>query len=473
MGFLNKLRVILLGPRPETRQEQLLLYKIDAVVLTFCCLATLSNYLNRSNFNNAYVTGLAEDLNYKGNQFNQTISLFTAGYIIGLLPNNLILQVVPPRFWLPFCGVMWGTLSACMAAAKTPQHIMVIRFFQAIFESSTFTGAHWVLGSWYTEAELGKRSGIFTTAAQMGQLWSGVMQGRIAETMQGRSGLTSYQWLFIIDFCIAIPIAIFGFIFFPDTPRRTKAWFLSESERQLAVARLPEQGKTRLSRDLFRRVLGRWHIYWFSALFGISSMLESAGINNVMGLWFKALGIAPSLRNYYPLSLISVAIVSTWIAAFYVDYTRDRFWINPAMAVLVSISSILLLVWDIPYGVKFFAFALQGVGYMGQATNFTWCNIVCRGDDQERAVVLASMNIASNIMNSWWGIVLFPATDAPRFRNGWISMFVVAAFTVAIALVIRHLEARQNDNAAALPDDDEKCPSSSDHTPSENPHSLT
>ncbi len=47
-----------------------------------------------------------------------------------------------------------------------------IRFLQALFESSTFTGCHWILGSWYKEEELGKRSGIFSTFAQMGSLWS-------------------------------------------------------------------------------------------------------------------------------------------------------------------------------------------------------------------------------------------------------------------------------------------------------------
>ncbi|PWY96850.1 MFS general substrate transporter, partial [Testicularia cyperi] len=418
MGVGSKIRTFLWGEKPATRAEQVLLWKIDAVVVTFCCLQFLSNYLNRANFGNAYLTGMADDLKFRGKQFNQVQSIFTAGYIVGLWPNNLILQVVPPRFWLPFCGIMWGTLSATLAAAKTPQHVMVIRFFQALFESSTFTGCHWVLGSWYKESELGKRSGIFSTFAQMGSLWSGIMQGRIAQTMNGHLGLKSYQWLFIIDFAIAIPIAVFGFIFFPDTPRKTKAWFLTEAERQLAVDRLPYHPPTKMSWNLFKRTFGRWHIYMFGALFGFGSMLESAGINSVMGFWFRSMKFPKAKINYYPLSLIAIAIFTTVLAAYATDYFRSRWWVNPLMGVIVCFSSILLLVWEIPYGLKFFAFAIQGAGYMGQATNFAWANIACADDEQERAVVLAGMNVFSNIVNSWWNIVLYPATDAPRYRNG-------------------------------------------------------
>lgn len=34
------------------------------------------------------------------------------------------------------------------AGAQHPRDIMAIRFFQAIFEASTFVGTHYILGSW-------------------------------------------------------------------------------------------------------------------------------------------------------------------------------------------------------------------------------------------------------------------------------------------------------------------------------------
>jgi ACS family pantothenate transporter-like MFS transporter len=54
------------------------------------------------------------------------------------------------------------------------------------------------------------------------------MQGAILESLAGRNGLKGWQWLFILDFVITVPVAFYGLIFFPDTPQTTKAckWLL-------------------------------------------------------------------------------------------------------------------------------------------------------------------------------------------------------------------------------------------------------
>lgn len=82
--------------------ERKLVQKLDFFILTFCCLMYFLNYLDRSNLNNAYVsgewscwryfggtkkadvrTGMKEDLNFKGNQLNQINTVFTVGYTLG------------------------------------------------------------------------------------------------------------------------------------------------------------------------------------------------------------------------------------------------------------------------------------------------------------------------------------------------------------------------------------------------------
>jgi hypothetical protein len=42
-----------------------------------------------------------------------------------------------------YCQVAWAVLTMATAGARHPQDIMAIRFFQAIFESSTFVGTHY------------------------------------------------------------------------------------------------------------------------------------------------------------------------------------------------------------------------------------------------------------------------------------------------------------------------------------------
>ena len=280
-----------------------------------------------------------------------------------------------------------------------------------------------------------------------------VLQGSIVKSLQGFDGLRSWQWLFLLDGIIAIPIALYGFIFFPGTPKLgrggrsrkdgagKKVWFLSKDELQLAIDRLPPRPKTKLSLDLIKRVLLRWHWYAFSALFAISSMLESVGSNGLIQLWLAAYPteFTAQNRNFYPLGATSIAIVATLVAAWVTDFTRKRWPVNLVMSGTLVFTAIVLLVWNVPYGFKFFAFTISGVGYAGQATNFAWCNTAVV-DDQERAVVLASMNLWSNVIQAWYSIVFFPATDAPRFHKGWIATIVVAFLTVLAALVTRHFD---------------------------------
>ncbi|CAO1633683.1 unnamed protein product [Parajaminaea phylloscopi] len=448
-----KVREALWGPPPATKEEARLVRKVDFFVLTFTCLMYWSNYLSRTGFQFAYVSGMREDLAFHGNQYSIVNTLFTVGYIVSMIPNMLMLQVVSPHLWLPLTAATWAALSMCLAAARTPAHVMAIRFLQGMAESSTFAGTHYILGSWYTDTEIGKRSGIFASSAQLGSLFSGVLQGSIQRNLQGHKGLRAWQWQFLFDGFIGLPIACYGWAFFPDVPQRARKWLLSEPERKLAIERLPvrQQSATTMDRALAKRVLGRWHWYAFSALFAWSSMLESIGSNGLFPLWLQAEGYPVRDRNYWPLGLQAVAIASTLIAATLTDIRGIPRWaVNPVMALALVVASALLLVWEIPFGWKFFAFTLGGVGYAGQASNFGWANVVCAEDEQERAIVLASMNLWSNVVQSWWSIVFYPATDAPKFRRGWLAMICVAVVTVVIALTVRHLDVKEQRQRSRL-----------------------
>jgi ACS family pantothenate transporter-like MFS transporter len=115
-----------------------------------------------------------------------------------MIPSNLALTYTSPRIFFPTMMIIWGGLTMCTAAAQKPQDIMAIRFFQGLAESSTFVGTHYILGSWYTETELGKRSGLFTASGLAGTLFGGFLQTGIHKSMNGLRGLSGWRWLFIV-----------------------------------------------------------------------------------------------------------------------------------------------------------------------------------------------------------------------------------------------------------------------------------
>jgi ACS family pantothenate transporter-like MFS transporter len=47
--------------------------------------------LDSGNITNAYVSGMKEDLNFHGNQYNLLTTFFTCGYLIGQIPSQFLL----------------------------------------------------------------------------------------------------------------------------------------------------------------------------------------------------------------------------------------------------------------------------------------------------------------------------------------------------------------------------------------------
>ncbi|KAI1822674.1 MFS general substrate transporter [Xylaria intraflava] len=418
--------------------ERQLVRKIDFFILTFCCLSYFTNYLDRSNLNNAYVSGMKEELGFTGNQLNQVQAAFTSGYVVGQIPANLSLHYVRPRVFFPACMIVWAALTIVTAAARNPQGVAAIRFFQGVAEATTFVGTHYVLGSWYTERELGKRSGIFTASGLAGTMIGGFIQAGIQSTLDGRNGLSGWRWLFIIDGLITIPVAIYGFIFFPDTPATTKAFYLTDKQKALAVARVPPaEDRSPWSWSFFRRSLTSRFFWGFTVLWIIAGETESFGSNGLLALYMKS---HPTHRytvaqlNDYPTGVPAAGIVSTLFWATLTDFLNGRrYLVGYFIAVTgVATSAMILAAERAPdktasTPVVFAAYYWAGAVYACQATFFAWANDALRFEEQMfRAIVLAGMNLGSNVINAWWTIVFYGASMAPWFTRGMWAMIAVS-----------------------------------------------
>ncbi|SCU99563.1 LAME_0G03774g1_1 [Lachancea meyersii CBS 8951] len=438
-------------PGSESVNERRLLWKIDVFVLSFVCLQYWINYVDRVGFANAYVSGMKKDLNLHGDQFNLVNTCFTVGYVLGMIPNNLILLVVQPRIWLSFCTLAWGVLTLSMYRVTTFQQCCAIRFFQAVFESCTFSGTHLILGSWYRESELTIRSAIFTSSGLVGSIFSGFMQVGIHNSLNGRRGLPGWRWLFIVDFLITIPIAIYGFIFFPTTPdhmsHRTKSsrWLFSTQELEFAKRRLPQRDeRAKLDWSVFRRVLGRWHFWLLSLLWILGGENISLASNSTLALWLQSQGYSLAHKNQYPMGIFAVGIVATCGAAVYMDkFRHSQHWhVALFIGIVMCVVAVMIRAAPITPGVLFTAQYLGGVCYAAQAVFFSWANVVCQNDLQERAIVLASMNMFSGAVNAWWSLLFFSATMAPRYERGCYALIATAVGSCLVAGVIKWFQRR-------------------------------
>ncbi|THW32030.1 MFS general substrate transporter [Aureobasidium pullulans] len=428
MAVVTKFREYL-SPGGSSQGERKLVQKLDFFILSFCCLI--------SNLTNAYVSGMKEDLNFKGNELTQINTVFTVGYVIGQIPSNIALYYIKPRIFFPSMLILWGSLTMVTAATHNPQSIMAIRFFQALAESSTFVGTHYILGAWYTERELGKRSGIFTASGLAGTMIGGFIQTGIHSSMDGLQGLAGWRWLFIIDGLICIPVAIYGFLLFPDTPSTTKVPYLSEAERELARSRVPRHvQRAPFNWSFVKRVFGSWYFYGFVMLWIIAGETESFSSNSLLALYMKAhpeRKYAVSQLNNYPTGVPAVGIISTIFWATLTDFLGGkRYLVGYWIGLTGIITSAMILAPSATTASTFAAYYWAGSVYACQATFFAWANDALRyEEDSLRAVVIASMNAGSGAVNAWWSIIFYSANYAPKFTRGMWAMI-----GCSIALVI-------------------------------------
>jgi hypothetical protein len=59
-----------------------LLHKIDFFILTYGCLAYFTKWLDQANLSNAYVSGMREDLNMQGTDYNLAVTCFQVGKML-------------------------------------------------------------------------------------------------------------------------------------------------------------------------------------------------------------------------------------------------------------------------------------------------------------------------------------------------------------------------------------------------------
>lgn len=448
-NFWSKTKTVVWGKTPENPKEAKLLVKIDWLILSCACLIYWINYLDRMAFASAYVSSMSDDLTMKGNEYNIINTCFTVGYTVFLIPHNLILLKVRPKYWLSFCTFSWGLLTFSMYKVTNYKQICIIRFFLAGFESCVFSGIHLILLRWYKKEELALRTSFFVISGQLGNLFSSTLQSAIYTNMDNYRGLAGWRWLFIIDFLITLFVVAYLLIFFIDYPEICHPYLFTKEELELAKSRLPKSPETKFDWTVFKRVVGRWHWWLFSFLWVLGGENESFATNSLFSLWLQYYNYTIPQRNHYPMGIYGIGAFVNVFFAFYIDYTGAKYhWrTGIVIAIVMVIASILMLAKPYTASYVFAAQYLGGVAYGGQTVFFAWANNVCFDDLEERAVVLASMNMFSNAVNAWWLILFYAADTVPEFKKGNYAMLATAIASGFVCGLIRYLQVRDEKRA--------------------------
>lgn len=198
------------GTSPE---EKRLIFKLDWFLLSYSCLCYFVKWLDSNNVTNAYASGMQEELGFgPGNELSWMNTYFNIGQLIGAPFANLVITIIRPRYWLPFCLTCWSIFVLFLYKCNSASEFYALRFCIGLFESAAWPGIEYTLGSWYRKSELARRSALFVISGVLGQMFSGYLQSALYSGMEGRGGMSAWRWLFIFDFILAIPVAVYGIV---------------------------------------------------------------------------------------------------------------------------------------------------------------------------------------------------------------------------------------------------------------------
>ena len=422
--------------------------------------------LDQNNIANAYVSGMKEDLGMTGNQLNIIDIAWTTGYVIGQLPSQVIITKIRPSIWIPSCELVWTMLTFCLAGATTSTHVVIIRFFIGLMEGIFYPAAHFLIGSWYKQSELGKRACIFQSSSAVAAICSGYLQASVYKGLNGVGGKAGWQWLFVMDAVISFPICVAGFFIIPDLPENTRAFYLTSEDAELARKRMNDIGRAGTKRfgwSVMKRLFSRWHIYALSGLY-LTFIISSPSISvNTFALWLKAnnwpvtmivslpLHISDTTplvlylpkQNVIPTGQSAIQLVTTIFFAILSDYLRNRALVMSIGLFFGFTSSLLLGIWTIPISLKWFAYFTNRISVAVGPLSMTWANEICSAEAEERAIVIGMMNSLSYAFNAWLPLLTYPASEAPRFKTGFIFSTCTFGMMFGITGLIAWLRRRE------------------------------
>jgi MFS family permease len=150
-----------------------------------------------------------------------------------------------------------------------------------------------------------------------------------------------------------------------------------------------------------KSILARWRFWVLVGFAFFFSQADGVSSNSGLSLWLKAEGYSVESINTITTVSPAVTIVSSLICGILADAYDAKVPLIAVTALLNIFASIVLAIWNVPVGLKFFAFFLSGTADGIAATIYAWANEICAGDAEERAIVISAMNTIGNTFGAW------------------------------------------------------------------------
>ncbi|KAI5861086.1 vitamin H transporter [Durotheca rogersii] len=431
----------------DTPEERRFIIKLDLIVVPYALLAYWVKYIDQANLNNAYVSGMKEDLGFYGNELVRLQTMYIVGAVLGQIPFLFLFTYIPMYWLIPSLDVLWGIFTLLQYRGNSFAEMAAYRFFVGWFEAAFFPAMHYVFGSWYRGHEIARRGGVFYLGVGLGTLTAGLITSATTSALEGVNGLAGWRWMYIICAVITIPVGILGYFLLPGSLQKPNPWILTESDLEISRKRLARgghafQGKFQVG--TIKKILVSTR-FWVVVL--VDVLFWNAGVYLNTGtflLWIKSLNryTTPQVNQFGTIQA-ALAIPYTLFTCFASDLFMGPAWAITFASTWNAVALLILTIWHgVPEGAIWFAFS-SGYWAISLSSVFHgWVNNLLRDSPEERGFTLVMINILAQSSTAWTQILTFPTLDQPRYPKGF-PFCLGCAVMLIVATWILHWHTKQ------------------------------
>ncbi|KAF8864989.1 hypothetical protein BDZ45DRAFT_736627 [Acephala macrosclerotiorum] len=160
---------------------------------------------------NAYVSGMKEDLKLGGNDLSHLQSALLIGNYIGQVPGAYFFPKLPLRILIPTLDLGWGIFNLLQYRATELPELMAYRFLICLFEwPARFLLLYWTC---------------------VGTLTASLLQAATTKNLDGVNDLAGWRWNLIITGVYTLPLALIGWFIFPGTPDKPNRFSITKMSK--------------------------------------------------------------------------------------------------------------------------------------------------------------------------------------------------------------------------------------------------
>ncbi|KAH7394382.1 phthalate transporter-like protein [Pyrenochaeta sp. MPI-SDFR-AT-0127] len=228
------------------QEQRKIIHRIDRRLVVTVGVLYCVSLMDRTNLSAAAIAGMTAEL--KLNKLEGTIShysivtiVFFATYIVFQPPATVIVRWLGPRNFLSAIVIAWGAVMIGMGFANNYGALAALRVVLGIMEAGFFPSCVYLLSTWYTRYDIGKRYSCFYILGSLASACAGILAYGLMQ-LKGREGLNGWRWIFIIEGALTVFLGIVGYWALVDFPDKAhKSWkFLNEREAKFIINRVDQ-----------------------------------------------------------------------------------------------------------------------------------------------------------------------------------------------------------------------------------------